>query len=261
MRQYHFKKKELKLSLALSISKIHLSFDIWTAGNWIGVISIWAYWIDSAGARQRRLLAFRRIYRSHSGENQAAIILDVLKEYEIKSDKLGVFVRDNATSNDSAVALVLKALYPGITNQEVVARRLRCFGHIINLAAQALLDPTAAEAAIAVRDLEINGLTPEDVVPFWQSTGPLAKLHRLIKYILASPQRRDEFGEIKGGRKVKEYDHLGVSPFSMNIFGIEVYMARVSASASAGGSAPIRTRESSRFTTPSPKNMIYTKRG
>ena len=121
------------------------------------MISIWAYWIDSAGARQRRLLAFRRIYRSHSGENQAAIILDVLKEYEIKSDKLGVFVCDNATSNDSAVALVLKALYPGITNQEVVARRLRCFGHIINLAAQALLDPTAAEAAIAVRDLEING--------------------------------------------------------------------------------------------------------
>ena len=188
--------------------------------------------------------------------NQAAIICDVLKEYQISSDKLGFFICDNATSNDAAVALVLKALYLRITNNEIVARRLRCFGHIINLAAQALLDPTATEMAIAVRDLEIDGLTPEDVVPFWQSTGPLAKLHRLIKYILASPQRREEFGEIKGGRKVKEYDHLGVSPFFMNILKIKVGGACVWASASAGSSAPITALETSRFTTSSPKKMV-----
>ena len=41
----------------------------------------------------------------------------------------------------------------------------------------------------------------------------VGKLHKLVKYILASPQRREEFGDIKGGRKVKEFDHLGVSCF------------------------------------------------
>ena len=71
LREYKWKKDELRKALKESLSKVHLSFDIWTAGNWIGVISIWAYWVDSAGKRQRRLLAFRRIYRSHSGESSS----------------------------------------------------------------------------------------------------------------------------------------------------------------------------------------------
>ena len=204
LAEYEERKIVLKAELEGSISRIHISFDIWTAGNWIAIISVWAYWIDDAGVRQRRLLAFRRIYRSHDGENQAAIILDVLEEYEISS-KVGYFICDNATSNDSAVSIIVKTLNPAISTTEVIARRLRCFGHILNLSARSLLDPTESEFTIAVEELDIDNASG------WQPSGSLGKLHLLIKYILASPQRREEFGEIKGGRTANEFDHLGVS--------------------------------------------------
>lgn len=213
--EYNERKDVLKAELEQSISKIHISFDIWTAGNWIGLISVWAYWIDDAGERQRRLLAFRRIYRSHTGDNQAAIVLQVLEEYNI-TNRIGHFVCDNASSNDGAVKLILKQLEPTISIEEATARRLRCFSHIINLSARSLLDPTGSEFVIAAEELEIDESTLERAASAWQSTGSLGKLHRLVKYILASPQRREEFSEMKGGRKVVEFDHLGVSRFFSN---------------------------------------------
>jgi hypothetical protein len=60
MEAYENQKKQLAEELSFSRSKIHISFDIWTAGNWVGFLSVWAYWIDSSGDRQRRLLSFRR---------------------------------------------------------------------------------------------------------------------------------------------------------------------------------------------------------
>jgi hypothetical protein len=76
-----------------------------------------------------------------------------------------------------------------------------------------LLDPLRSELVIAAEELEIDELIKDRDADAWQSIGSLGKLHRLIKYVLASPQRREEFGEIKGGRKVIEFDHLGVSCF------------------------------------------------
>lgn len=183
--EYEERKEVLKAELQASFSSIHISFDIWTAGN------------------------FRRIYRSHSGDNQAAIILDVLNEYEITT-KAGYFVCDNASSNDAAVAKVLTALNPDVSAAEITARRLRCIGHIIHLSARSLLDPSRSELVIAAEELELDDLTKDRDGEGWASTGSLGKLHRLVKYILASPQRREEFGEIKGGRKVMEFDHLGL---------------------------------------------------
>lgn len=180
--EYEARKKDLKDELKASLSKIHISFDIWTAGN------------------------FRRIYRSHSGENQAQVVLDVLQEYMISS-RTGFFICDNATANDAAVSQILETLEPAISTAEATARRLRCFGHIINLAARSLLDPTGSELTIAASELEIDELISATA---WQSTPALSKLHKLVKYILASPQRREEFGEITGGRKAKEFDHLGL---------------------------------------------------
>ena len=207
--EYMERKEVLKAELQASISKISIAFDIWTASNWIGVICIWAYWMDDGGMRQRRLLAFRRIYRSHSVENQAAIILEVLKEYSInEAQKIGWFVSDNASSNDATIAKVLKALEPAISEGEILGRRLRCLGHIINLSARSLLDPTASECAVAASELDIDDITSADP---WHSNGPIGKLHKLIRYVLASPQRREEFSEVKGGRNTVEFDHLGVS--------------------------------------------------
>jgi hypothetical protein len=213
--EYFEKQKELvALDMSFSKSRIHISFDIWTAGSFLGFISIWGYWIDGSGDRQRRLLAFRRIYGSHSGENQSAIILKVLQEYSIQ-DRLGYVVADNASSNDAAVELLLTELQPDATQSHITNRRLRCFGHIINLAAQSLLAGSDSEYSKASQEVEVE---PEEEefhckAARWIHSGPLGKLQRLIKYVLASPQRREEFGEVSGGRKVAQFDHLGVSEY------------------------------------------------
>lgn len=41
--EYEERKAVLTVELQQSISKIYISFDIWTVGNWTGVISIWVY--------------------------------------------------------------------------------------------------------------------------------------------------------------------------------------------------------------------------
>ena len=204
-------KEKLKASLATRRSMVHLSFDIWSASNWFGVICICGYWLDCEGNRQRRLLSFRRIYGSHSGENQAEVILEVLREYGVR--EVGYFVCDNALSNDVAVKLVLRQLYPGIEDPKITTRRLRCFGHIVNLCAQSLLSASDVEAKKATEELEFDEEADVFVrtTRIWLSQGPLGKLHRVVKYVLASTKRREEFAGTKGPRRWKKFDDLSVS--------------------------------------------------
>ncbi|KAK3614230.1 hypothetical protein LTR22_027859 [Elasticomyces elasticus] len=81
MSEYLKQKALVVARLRKRQSKAHLTFDIWTAGSYIGKISVYCYFIGAGGKRERRLLAFRRIYGSRSGENQAEILLNVIKEY------------------------------------------------------------------------------------------------------------------------------------------------------------------------------------
>lgn len=212
MTEFDTQRGLLAAELSRSLSKVHITFDIWTAPNQRGYISVWGYWISSQG-RQRRLLAFRRVYRSHTGEVQAELLLEVLNEYAI-DQKLGYCVSDNASSNDKACELLFKSINPSITAVTIQGRRLRCFGHVVNLAAQSLLATTGTEARVAARELEVIGDDEEGseaVGARWIHAGPLGKLQRLVKYVLASGQRREEFASLSGGHRVKQYDHLGVS--------------------------------------------------
>ena len=55
--------------------------------------------------------------------------------------KVAVFQADNADSNDLCVAALLRELMPSADRDaEQQLRRVRRFGHIINLVARALLD-------------------------------------------------------------------------------------------------------------------------
>ena len=94
------------------------------------------------------LLGLRRLCGPYSGENIAEAVLKVIHKYELTGNQVGWFVLDNASSNDTCVAEILKAL--GI-NDTLESRRLRCLGHIFNLAAKAFLfgsDSTSVEAEI-----------------------------------------------------------------------------------------------------------------
>jgi len=60
---------------------------------------------------------------------------------------------DNAESNNKCIDTVLQALYPNMSAKQRKARHLRCFGHIINLYAQAFI--IGKDAKKVCRQLEI----------------------------------------------------------------------------------------------------------
>ena len=74
----------------------------------------------------------------HSGGNQAAVVLDVLNDYEIRN-KLGYMVMDNVGSNDTLITIVGTSLNDKGVSYNAIQRRLRCNGHVINLTVQVFL--------------------------------------------------------------------------------------------------------------------------
>ena len=213
--EYDERKKGLIEELAVAISSVHLSFDIWTSPNHYSLISIFANYIDQYGQRQRPLLAFRRIYGPHTGEAISRSLLAVIREYNI-AQKVGYFMSDNAKNNDTAVSLVLQALDPSVSAKQRQARRLRCFGHVVNLCAQALLlGKGSGKALTEVSRKEAKG----DVAAteaFWKGKGALGQLHNIVVYIRCTPQRLEEFAKVKKGGNLAKFDELKVSLFFSN---------------------------------------------
>ncbi len=60
------------------------------------------------------LLAIRQLKGPHTRENQAEIIIEVIKEYELGA-RIGYFVINNALNNDIAVDAILKHFFPAMT--------------------------------------------------------------------------------------------------------------------------------------------------
>jgi hypothetical protein len=173
IEELNTKKEEVRYHLAATQSQIHLTFDLWTSPNSLALLAIIAHFVTTAGKVELKLIALRPIYGQHSGENQAAVIIDVVKEFAIQ-DKLGFFVSDNAKNNDTCVKAVCKEFFPG---ERYERRRLRCLGHIINLSAKAFLYGKNAD----IFEVDINDLTARqieerhhlEILDYWRQKGPV----------------------------------------------------------------------------------------
>ena len=191
MKQYRHKKAVIAEMLRHNKSHIHISFDMWTSDSTKSYLAIVGHFVDKDYNIRTILLAFRRVIGSHSGDNMASTINNVITEYEIQN-KIGYFVLDNAESNDTCVEALCRDfnIQPSIPKAH---RRLRCIGHIINLAAQAFLFGHDAQAFYS----EIYSATAiqseQQELDIWRKKGPIGKLHNIVKFIRRSSQRREEF--------------------------------------------------------------------
>jgi len=134
LAEFERRQGEIKKQLYSSKSRIHLSFDLWTSPNNIAFVGVIGYYMSSQYKVETVLLGLRRLHGTHSGENIAEAIVKVIRKYELSGNQIGWFILDNASSNDTCVAEILKALN---INDTVERRRLRCLGHILNLSAKA----------------------------------------------------------------------------------------------------------------------------
>ena len=116
-------------------SKIHVSFDNWTStGGKLAITGICVHHLDAAGVPQDYILGLPNLTGPHSGTNIAAIVSGTFTTFQLRAEKLGYFVLDNAPNNDTAMEVL------GVTyNFSVSSRRLRCSCHICNLGAQMVL--------------------------------------------------------------------------------------------------------------------------
>ncbi|KAG6990379.1 hypothetical protein FocnCong_v019917 [Fusarium oxysporum f. sp. conglutinans] len=169
---------------------VGLSLGIDNATRWSSCYKV----IDNAirkcqilrsGKRRTVVLALRELVGEHSGENMADVLLHIFDDYGI-SGRIGYFMADNASSNDACIDLVLKALYPNMSRKHRVRRRLRCFGHIVNLCAQAFI--MGKDAAKTCKDLD-SAYREGDysrIRELWKKRGAIGRLHNIVRYRLAN---------------------------------------------------------------------------
>jgi len=209
------RKERLRLDMEEAHSNVSISFDLWTSPNYLAILGCVAHFIDKKGKRRTAVLALRELAGEHSGENMADALLHIFNDYKI-SGRIGYFMADNASSNDTCVDLVLQALYPNMSKKQRLRRRLRCFGHIVNLCAQAFIIGKDAEKIC--RDLEAAYREGDlkRIGELWRKRGAIGRLHNIIRYIRASPQRRQFFRSIEIGGDLAAFDGLEVSSFSHN---------------------------------------------
>jgi len=72
----------------------------------------------------------------HTRVNIASTISDTLSSFGITGDRIGWFVADNASNNDTCIETLTTGLDLDFNPAE---RRIRCAGHILNLVAHSVL--------------------------------------------------------------------------------------------------------------------------
>lgn len=115
-------------------SRINISFDAWSSDNGLSLLGVVAHFLDGEKHYLKTILLGLSQLNSHHGFEQARVLLEVLQNYAIDTDKLGWFVLDNASNNDIALAELSK-----IISFDPIKQRLRCAGHMINLVAETFL--------------------------------------------------------------------------------------------------------------------------
>jgi len=129
----------VRKKLQSAIASVHLSLDIWTSLNKLLLLGICAHFVEAISEKLSNVLIALRPVANHSGSEQFYTLLPVLQEYGIVQ-KIGAIVSDNASSNDTLCQQF--GIY--LREEEAIEwdasyRRIRCIGHIINLAVQAFL--------------------------------------------------------------------------------------------------------------------------
>ena len=80
---------------------------------------------------------------------------------------------------------------------DIKHRRIRCYGHILNLAARGFLYGDNFESfEREAWDNERADDQPDQDNAYWRQRGAIGKLHNIVKFIRASPQRSERFKAI-----------------------------------------------------------------
>ncbi|KZL82707.1 transposase-like protein [Colletotrichum incanum] len=192
---YNQKKEYIRALLLSADSDIHLGFDLWTSSNRHAIMAVTAHFLTKQNGPQVLLIALRRQLGAHDGFNLANTLEEVIIQWGI-SHKIGALIADNASSNDTCLRSLFPRLSPSMTSRDITARRIRCFGHILNLVSKAFLFGNDAESFERRSDAFCLLQQDEEDLQHWRKKGPIGKLHNIVKFVRSSPQRTQRFKRI-----------------------------------------------------------------
>lgn len=149
------------------------AFDGWTSRNRHPIFGIVAFFLDQEFRPQKIVLGLPNLRESHTGENVAESVQDILDSFELGQGKVGYFTLDNASNNDKAI----EHLAQHYQWKDPMTRRIRCFGHVVHLVANAMLlgGDLVSDAVEDEIDAEAHDA--------WFRHGPIGKLHNLVLWI------------------------------------------------------------------------------
>jgi len=109
---------------------------------------------------------------------------------------------DNAPDNDAMMAALSQALRRDFRLQyDPIHHRIRCQGHIINLAVKSFLFVTDKEVLDEDEEANIYNVTLKEIEE-WRNKGPLGKLHNFLVFLAASTQRLHDFLELSCNHRI-----------------------------------------------------------
>lgn len=218
---YIVAKQQIKDALAMAVSKIHLSIDGWTSDSKLPLLGICAHFVTADYELKTTLIALPFIHSRHTGITLSKIILEVIQEYEIE-EKLGYFMMDNASNNDTMMEELQKSL-PDLNVQQ---RRLRCLGHVVNLVCKVMLHGTDAESfekdfarpdsdrRVEAFERKVTLANEEQRLDAWRKKGAIGKGHNFVIHVNYSEARRQAFKA-----KQKEADDSATQLYELLIDG------------------------------------------
>lgn len=206
---YTRKKVDVKALLQQAITKINISFDIWTSRNHIPFLGIIGHFLhrtpkdDTMPIKVRRvLLGMPACYSSYTGDRIAEYMTTFFAGIGI-TNNLGIFMGDAAGNNGTAVDKLGELVdLKGRDSQAF------CIGHILNNVAKAVYFGKGSSKF----EKALETANPAQAQALWLNKGPIGKAHNLVTYILRSDARIQEFeGYIlpgSPGHPIKKYKLL-----------------------------------------------------
>jgi hypothetical protein len=156
-----------------------------------------AHFVDRATLKLAKGLIGLPSIVSHSASVQLDALWPLLEDYGI-TRKIGAVIGDNASVNDKLCAeLSVKLGNVGIT-WDVANNRMRCNGHIINLAVQAFLFQELEATRDDDQGHDVDCRRDDKLRKTFRGFGPLGKLHNIVVHIRGSPARLKQFEGLAG---------------------------------------------------------------
>jgi hypothetical protein len=125
---------------------INITLNACTSRNKVPYLGIIAYWMNQNHELQNIIIRFKRLRGSHTAENRSQTTYNVFREYKIH-DFIKCITAHNVTVNTAMLNIFEFDLMQGVGWSREDGH-VHCMGHVINLAAQMVLQVLKAEAAI-----------------------------------------------------------------------------------------------------------------